>query len=190
MPTHQAVRLGALFTSGRTFHERSKEKATNAMSTIGPTKKGAADEHREAVTPPQPGVIRMLAESSRADPAVLPYLFRLLAQEVRSRVLQVDDADLIAGWFDRIAAGESPADVLPHKPPGRPRKVTAPRKPMGDGRIPDDYDVAHIVHQNVSAGMKRSEVCRKVAKALGMREGTVRNIYSRLRTEMKILHRN
>lgn len=131
----------------------------------------------------KPSLIELIATrvaSGDADAAKM--LFGMVAESIRSR-LDPADSKIVAAWFDRLANGEKPAHVFKAKV-GRPRNKHNKRRPMGSGRIPDDLHVAWLVHQNVIRHCKPSVACRGVAKALGMNDGTVRNIYNKLKNEL------
>lgn len=141
--------------------------------------------------PGQPGPASLLElfamRVAAGDRDTAPILFRAVAEVLRSR-LRPEDAAVVATWFDRMAAGESPTDVLTPSRAGRPKGKTSDRGPMANGRIPDDIDVAWIVRQNLAiaqeTGVRPGVVYAGVAKALKMSTGTVRNIYSRLKDEL------
>jgi hypothetical protein len=138
---------------------------------------------------PWPSLIGMIAELVAAgDASMAPELFGMIAETLRAR-LDPDDAIVVATWFDRMAAGEAPAAVLLPRSGGRPKGATKARKPMPDGRIPDDLDIAWIVHTNLCRN-KAGVVYKGVAKAFGMTAGRVRNIYSEHRAELEKLHEN
>lgn len=120
------------------------------------------------------GLLETVARHSASHPDMLPTLFRMVAGRLRTRVLEASEARLVAGWFDRLAAGERPESVFRSKP-GRPRSA-------------NHYDVAWIVHLNIEANMDKSDVYRLVGKKFGLKPGTVRNIHSRLKSEIASLH--
>lgn len=126
-------------------------------------------------------LIKLLLEQH--DEELSRKAYRIVAQRVKTRCLDHDEAEIIAAWFERLGAGEDPKDVFP-KFAGRPKGKTKDRKPLADGRMPDDYDVAWIVKQNIERGMKPADVKKAVAKALGMDARTVGNIYSKLKPEI------
>lgn len=123
-------------------------------------------------------LIEMIAARVKAgDRESAPLLFRMVAERIRSR-LDPGESDVVAEWFDRLAAGDEPKSVFWLDLAGRPRGKTRARKPMTYGRIPDDIDIAWIVRQNIGKAPK-SEIYAGVAKAFGMKAGTVRNIYAK-----------
>lgn len=99
---------------------------------------------------------------------------------VRKRVLSESEAEVIAQLLERIANGEDPAKALGFKKAGRPRAANKQRKPMANGEIPDDYDIAWIVRQHTD-GRTAEEIYRGVGKAFGLEWTSVRNIYSKLK---------
>lgn len=128
--------------------------------------------------------VKFLTERIKAglsSPEEAQLLYRIIAERVKTRLLDESEADTLSEIFSRLANGEDPADIFCTKrKPGRPKKSTAPRKPMAiTGRIPDDFDITQIVHQNIEEGEELNSVCKKVAKSFGMKVKTVRNIYSR-----------
>lgn len=134
--------------------------------------------------------ITMLAEAvAEGQRDAGPMLFGTVAARVRAR-LDPADADVVAGWFDRLASGEDPAEIFMTNRGGRPKGRTDQRKLMPDGREPDDWDIAFIVHQNMKRrlGMeprpKATLIYKGVAKAFGMDDRTVSNIYSRCKKDL------
>jgi len=117
-------------------------------------------------------MIRVFAEmAAKGDDEAAKKLYRMVSERIRARMLP-EDADVIAGWFDRLAAGESPARVFPAKSAGRPKKAGI-----------DDIDIAWIVRQNLQRGLQPGEVYRGVGKAHGLGWRTVANIYSKIKKQ-------
>jgi hypothetical protein len=117
-----------------------------------------------------------------------PKLYRMVAEHIRAR-LDPDESALVAGWFDRLAAGADPQEVFVTKSKGGRKKKGAP----------DNYDIAWIVHLAIANGVKPAEAYRKVSEHVTvtahgqtkkMSERTVANIYSRLKAEISELHKN
>ena len=129
-------------------------------------------------------LLNLLLEQRDEEAQKLAY--RIIAERAKTRVLDPDEAQIVADWFDRLGAGEDPAKVSP-KFGGRPKGKTAERTPMPDGRIPDDYDVAWVVKQNLERGIKPGDVYAGVARAFGMNKTNVRNIWVRLKGEIASL---
>jgi hypothetical protein len=128
-------------------------------------------------------MIPLLAEAARKDRDAQLHLYRIVAEAIRSR-LDPADAAIVAPWFDRLGAGEK-AEAVFELPKGRRRGRTAKRGPMGDGRIPDDYDVAWLVKQAAERyRMTPTAAAQHVAAALQMNTATVRNIYVKLKGEL------
>lgn len=114
------------------------------------------------------------------------FLCRMAAQIVRKRVLSESEAEVIAQLLEKIADGDDPAKALGVKPVGRPRKKNGQRKPMANGDIPDDIDVAWIVRQHIleKDGRKKSDIYKGVAKAFGMDERSVQRIYLKRKVDL------
>ena len=78
-------------------------------------------------------------------------------------------------WFERLAAGERPDAVFPRNRRGKGR----PRS-----RDLNDAEIAWIVRENRNKGTKPGSVYAAVAKANGLKPGTVANLYSKLKNEL------
>jgi len=124
-----------------------------------------------------------------------PALFEQVASDVRE-LLDEPDAALIAGWFDRLAAGEDARKVFFQKrTAGRPLGKTKPRISIGfSGTTLDDTTIAEIIHVNLTkikngdkrilrnvanSARKVGEFYKRLGKALNMNPRTLRRIYTR-----------
>ena len=121
-------------------------------------------------------LIRIFRDHAQKNADIKPKLYRMVAERLRTRVLDEDEAEVIAEWFDRLAAGEPAKEVFPRKPAGRP-KGTTPRKL-------DDIDIAWLVRRAIEADIKPTAAYRLVADAHGLDWQSVRNLYSKLRGEL------
>lgn len=131
-------------------------------------------------------MIRTFALLAKQDPENAPHLYRAVAETIRSRVLQAEDAAVIAEWFDRLAAGEAANKVFPLTRPGRPKKKSSDTQH-------DDIDIAWMVRQNVAKIPKGATtpqrkklmtmIYKGVAAAHRLKPATVANIYSRVKKQ-------
>lgn len=98
-------------------------------------------------------------------------LYRLVAQTIRSQ-LDPADAAIVAGWFDRMAAGESAASVF--------------RRKAGPKSKRDDVMLAWAIRRRIEIDRQSpTEVYKEAAKFLStkarkVKPRTVANLYSRL----------
>lgn len=121
-------------------------------------------------------MIKLIAEAAEQDAKLRPKLYRMVAERIRAR-LSPKDAAIVARWFDQLAAGEDATKIFPSTKVGRPKGST--NQPRAD-----DIDIAWIVRQHMEAGqLKPGEIYSGVAKAHGMKPGTVANIYSRVKKQ-------
>ena len=119
-------------------------------------------------------LLQALAGHAPDEPETIPRVYQLCADALRRRVLSEGDAELIACWFDRLAAGEDPGKVFIRARAGRPLgRTTKPR--------PDDTDIYWFVRWNLEAGHKPGATYRHVAKLCGLKDRTIANIYSKIK---------
>jgi hypothetical protein len=104
--------------------------------------------------------------------------YGIVAEQIRA-YLPAADADVIAPWFDRLAAHEDPAKIFPRKKAGRPLGSTKVPRPA-------DITIALIVHQSIQrAELAPRKIYEGVAKAHGITSWkNVRNIYLRHKREL------
>lgn len=120
--------------------------------------------------------IRLLWRSTRLDGANAPVLWGAVAETIRARLDPID-ADIVAGFFDRLARGDDPRVVFQTDKGGHRRKTEG-----------DPLDIAWRVHFAKHAHIDEQIAFKRIAKAEGLKVDTVRRYYDKHRVEIESLH--
>lgn len=123
--------------------------------------------------------LRILAESTKGKERQI--LFGAIAERVRSCMLDPDEADIIAGLFDRLAAGEKPDKVLRGETRGRPKRATGTKTVRGNEvRLPDHADLCWSIRHAHHFGHSLETIFAHVAKLYGVTKDHVADVYAQV----------
>lgn len=140
------------------------------MATKRPPKKDAPAGASDAA----PSALHLIDGNTKgADRAIL---FGAVAERIRSCMLDPTEASLIAGWFDRLAAGDDPKCVLYGETRGRKRGTTGEKLYAPGVRLPDHADLCWRMREAMTQHDPES-VFAAVAKVYSVTPEYVRQIW-------------
>lgn len=140
-----------------------------------PAKAGASTEDAKGQNL---SILRMLDSLKRDDRRIL---FRAVAERLRTGLLTEDEAALIAGWFDALADGKNPADVLLGERRGRPSgKNTATYIKGMDVSLPDHVDLCWTMRRAIARTGNEDQVFGVVAEKFGKTVDHIRRLYQEI----------
>ena len=121
-------------------------------------------------------LLRELSEALRNEDR--KELFGLVAERVRTCMLDRDEAEVIADWFDRLARGDDPRKVLKGETRGRPKGSTGTKVLRSkEVRFPDHVDLCWRMRRAMAAGHAPEVVFGSFAKVYGVTPRHVREVW-------------
>lgn len=143
--------------------------------------------------PAEAGPPRMVIETPGAKPISLlrmfdarmkgaqrAILFRAVAARVRTGMLDTDEIEIISGWFDRLAAGESPKRVLLGETRGRRKGSTGGKYIKGEVvSLPDPIDTCWRIRRAIANGNSPKEVFAAFAQCYGVTADHISKLYKK-----------
>lgn len=123
-----------------------------------------------------PSLLRLLHESLKRDDR--RELFGVAAARVRTGLLTNDEAELIASWFEQIADGKNPQDVLFGERRGRkPGANTVTYLKGQDVSFPDHLDLCWSIRRWIARTGDEEQVFKIAAKHYGKTADYIRRLY-------------
>lgn len=123
--------------------------------------------------------LRTLHENLKRDDRRM--LFRAVAERVRTGLLTNDEAAVIAGWFDQLADGKKPEDVLFGERRGRKRNANTATYLKGrDVSLSDHVDLCWTIRRGIAQTGNEERVFETVAKHFGKTTDHIRRLYRRI----------
>lgn len=126
-----------------------------------------------------PSLLRLLHENLRRDDR--RELFGVAADRVRTGLLTNDEAELIASWFEQIADGKNPQDVLFGERRGRkPNANTTTYLKGQDVSLPDHVDLCWSIRRWIALTGNEDQIFKTVAEHFGKTTDHIRRLYRRI----------
>lgn len=126
-----------------------------------------------------PSLLRLLHESLKRDDR--REFFGAVAARVRTGLLTNDESELIARWFEQIADGNNPEDVLFGERRGRkPNANTATYLKGRDVSLPDHVDLCWSIRRWIAQTSNEEQIFKIVAKHFGKTTDHIRRLYRRI----------
>lgn len=105
-------------------------------------------------------------------------LFGAVAERIRTGLLTVDESELIAGWFEQIAEGKKPQDVLFGERRGRrPGANTVTYLKGQDVLLPDHVDLCWSIRRWIARTGNEEKIFEIAAKHYGKTADHIRRLY-------------
>lgn len=124
-------------------------------------------------------LLRLLHDELKRDDR--RQLFGAVAERVRTGLLTNDESELIASWFEQIADGKNPQDVLYGERRGRkPSANTVTYLKGRDVSLPDHVDLCWSIRQWIARTGNEEQIFEIVAKHFGKTTDHIRRLYRRI----------
>lgn len=126
-----------------------------------------------------PSLLRLLHENLRRDDR--RKLFAAAAARVRTGLLTPDESELIASWFEQIADGKNPQDVLFGERRGRKRNANTATYLKGrEVSLPDHVDLCWTIRRGIAQTGNEEQIFKTVADHFGKTTDHIRRLYRQI----------
>lgn len=123
-----------------------------------------------------PSLLRLLHENLKRDDR--RELYGAVAARVRTGLLTDDESELISSWFEQIAAGKNPQDVLFGERRGRkPGANTVTYLKGHDVSLPDHVDLCWSIRRWIARTGNEEKIFEIAAKNFGKTPDHIRRLY-------------